>query len=119
MSLSLTELRLKHPVFEFSSFSWQLTQEGLEIQFIFTLEPLPSFRHTLLLRGVGEDNLKNVTSEELGSYLTLIGMIEGLSYWKAAASPTYKISAAPVSPAQLSWLEKLLKKGMGEYFYVN
>jgi hypothetical protein len=48
-----------------------------------------------------------------------IGMIELISYWKAACCPKLIIKPFTLSEPQISWWKKLYFNGLGEFFYLN
>ncbi|NLH51353.1 MAG: hypothetical protein GX459_00740 [Bacteroidales bacterium] len=48
-----------------------------------------------------------------------IGLIELISYWKAACSPRLIIQPAGLTNEQIQWWKKLYFNGLGEFFYVN
>lgn len=48
-----------------------------------------------------------------------LGMVELMSYWKITCSPKIQIKAGSLHDEQIDWWKKLLRKGMGEYFYRN
>jgi hypothetical protein len=48
-----------------------------------------------------------------------LGMIELISYWKAACSPRIIIGCGALSGEQVAWWKKLYYLGLGEFFYIN
>jgi len=48
-----------------------------------------------------------------------LGLIELLSYWKAACSPEIEIKAGPLNQEQIKWWKDLIINGMGQFFYEN
>lgn len=46
-------------------------------------------------------------------------LVAGVSYYKTCLPPTIEIKQAQVNAALADFLEKLYKKGLGEFFYVN
>ena len=48
-----------------------------------------------------------------------IGMIELLSYWKAACPPLVIVKAGTLNKQQITWWKKLWFNGLGEFFYTN
>ncbi|MCF8367374.1 MAG: hypothetical protein K9H16_16415, partial [Bacteroidales bacterium] len=48
-----------------------------------------------------------------------IGMVELISYWKAACPPKLIIKAGLIDNVQIIWWKKLWFNGLGEFFYTN
>jgi len=48
-----------------------------------------------------------------------IGMIEMLSYWKAACSPKIIVKPFSLNEEQVMWWKNLYFNGLGEFFYLN
>lgn len=57
--------------------------------------------------------------EALHRLLFSLGMVELISYWKAACPPKVIISCGCLSEEQALWWKKLYFHGLGEFFYVN
>src|SRR5262249_15792729 len=122
----LAELRRKHPRLVYNSFEGRLNQRGgIRLRFDFLLEPDITFApetifESVNVAGVGRTHL--AFQENLYFHL---GMIESLSYWKAACPPGIIIETPEDVPvcalneAQIGWWLDLLRRGMGEFFYVN
>ena len=60
-----------------------------------------------------------INSPAIRDLLFHIGMIELISYWKAACSPTIIIKCRTLSTEQLEWWKNLYFSGLGEFFYTN
>ncbi len=118
-SLTLTKLRQRHPVFNYDSYQAELTPTGLELTFFFSLPPEITFRPKLIIHGVTSTQWQTLTSELKEAWLFQLGLAELPSYWKATASPEIVIKSGILNQAQQNWWQKLLLKGMGEYFYQN
>jgi len=48
-----------------------------------------------------------------------VGMMELISYWKAACPPKIIVRCGALSGEQIAWWKKLYYLGLGEYFYTN
>lgn len=119
MSLSLTELRSRHPKLVFQDFAWHLADDGLHIEWHYQLEPTQPFQTKLVIPGVTATQLDSIPEPELRQLLLQLGVAELVSYWKLSCSPTIEIAAGWLSPAQIQWWHELLINGLGEFFYVN
>ncbi|OYT13628.1 MAG: hypothetical protein B6I19_04225, partial [Bacteroidetes bacterium 4572_114] len=60
-----------------------------------------------------------INESELNNLVFQIGMIELISYWKAACSPEVIIEAGSLNQEQVEWWKKLYYNGLGEFFYRN
>lgn len=113
-------LRLEYPWFSYESYHYTLTDEKLEFGFHFNLSDRYSFRPqmSIPLRSwftqQGQDSI-----QLLESLIFHIGLIELISYWKAACSSRVIIKPATLTSEQIEWWKKLYFNGLGEFFYVN
>lgn len=48
-----------------------------------------------------------------------IGMVELVSYWKAACPPQVIIKPFKLVPEQIAWWKEIYFQGLGEFFYLN
>ncbi len=117
--MTLDELRHQHPRFYYRTYQGQLTDHGLEIEFLFQTEPDLMFRPKILIAGVTQDHLDHLSPAALNTFLFNLGMIELISYWKATCSPEIVVEAGPLDQTQLAWWHDLLLNGLGEFFFVN
>jgi len=110
------DLRNKHPEFVYNSFSYLVQPHALELQFEFILKPGLYFRPVLTFHG-----WKGTVAyaKELEVYFFHIGLVEMLSYWKAACSPLITVNAGKLSDAQIEWWKDLILHGLGEFYYRN
>jgi hypothetical protein len=117
--MQLSQLRSQHPRLYYRSFTSQVTEEGLEIGFLFQTEPDISFHPKLVIEGVTSSQVAKLAPGELDQYVFHIGLVEMLSYWKATCSPQIVIEAGALSAEQINWWHDLLIQGLGEFFFVN
>jgi len=119
MSARLECLREKHPRFIYRSFRLEERGDTLVCRFFFQLEPDIVFTPQVYLEGGGGDRLASLPPQVLNNLFFHLGLIEMISYWKAACSPELVIEAGPLTVEQQSWWQGLLLEGMREFFYVN
>jgi UDP-N-acetyl-alpha-D-muramoyl-L-alanyl-L-glutamate epimerase len=112
-------LREKYPEFTYESFTYSPVKNGLEIGFTFKLGNEIEFHPTLKINQISEQELQRVPHDVLDRLVFNLGMVEMLSYWKAAASPKIIIKPLGLNTIQKAWWYDLLVKGMGEFFYKN
>ena len=96
-------LRTKYPKFIYESFS----ADSNTLKFNYSISK-HRFTHQISFENLKLDNL-----------IFHLGLAEMFSYWKLTCSPNIEIKAGYLSPKQIKFWEKLLIKGMGQYFYEN
>jgi hypothetical protein len=110
----LTDLRERHQLMRYESYSAQETEGGLQLNYRFTITPDLVFTPSLTLPC--PPGAIDSTTERLAF---LIGMVELLSYWKVACPAQIEIAAGYLSQTELSFWENLIRQGLGEFFYLN
>lgn len=111
-------LRKKYPFFSFEDYRIVHSADQLEIKYRFNLSDLHIFEPTITIPSKPFINL-NINEDLLNNLAFHIGMVELISYWKAACPPTVFINTAFIDKVQVSWWKNLYFKGLGEFFYVN
>lgn len=112
------QLRHLYPVFTYEDFSWKISGSQLLLSFHFNLGNRYNFypAHSIELSNWSS----NLPADDIMDNLVFhIGMVELVSYWKAACSPTVLIKPYRLKPAQRAWWKKLYFQGLGEFFHVN
>lgn len=117
--LQFEELRAKHPFISYDDFKVERAGDSLKVTFHFTLEPHIEFKPEVVFESVDWARVDELDAGLLDNLFFHLGLIETLSYWKAACSPEILIRAGAISEEQREWWQDLLLHGMGEYFYVN
>lgn len=115
----LRALRAQHPRFHYEGFSHELRDGALRVEYRFRLEPDIVFTPKLKIQGVEAAHLASLPAGQIDNLLFHIGMVETFSYWKAAATAEIVVHAAALNNEQTAWWLDLLRRGMGEFFYVN
>ncbi|HWP84027.1 MAG TPA: hypothetical protein VNN17_02465, partial [Terriglobia bacterium] len=126
------ELRRRHPRFFYEGFErspYGPRRDALRLRFRFRLEssdgPDLAFAPEIIIEGAEGKRCQQIPGPLLENLFFHLGLIEAFSYWKAACSPEIVVTPPESAPiraldaAQLAWWGDLLRKGMGEYFYVN
>ena len=113
------ELRAKFPYFVFEGYDFQYTSQGLEVQYSFNLSDRFFFKPTLKIPKKSFFIREQLPGKILDNILFQIGMIELISYWKCACSPSIVIKNQHLSREQIQWWKKLYFNGLGEFFYLN
>jgi hypothetical protein len=112
-------LRKKYPEFVFKSFDWRLSKNDLEVSFNFSMAPDIVFKPKLTVKNISRRGLESIGKQSLDNLIFHLGLIESLSYWKAACSPKIKIEAGELDLKQKKWWRKLIIKGLSQFFYEN
>ena len=111
--------RKQFPFFSYKGFDSQYSDKGLRVQFHFNLADKYSF-HPVLIIPFKELFIKdNIRKEIIDNLLFHIGMIELLSYWKAACPPVIRIECGSLNEEQVKWWKKIYFYGLGEFFFLN
>jgi hypothetical protein len=113
------ELRRRHPRFIYERFTLGRAGQSLHAQFRFRLEPDIEFTPETFIKTLDWARVEEMPRAVLEDLFFPLGLIEMMSYWKAACSPEIVVRAGALTNEQITWWTELLRKGMGEYFYVN
>lgn len=118
MHTRFEDLQKQYPVFRYVGFLHELDGEDLRTTFAFEAGE-HKFFPKIIFRNVGEKRVKQMGKEALDVYVFHIGLAEMASYWKLTCSPHIQIEAGTLNTIQIAFWEKLIEKGMGEFFFVN
>jgi hypothetical protein len=111
--------REEYSYFSFNDFSVARVDDELRMKFFFSLDDKYSFEPEMSIQ-IGEDFLNgNVLIESLKPFVFHIGMVELISYWKAACPKKVIIKPYTLNDEQIAWWKYLYFQGLGEFFYVN
>ncbi|MDD4661700.1 MAG: hypothetical protein PHG24_00255 [Candidatus Pacebacteria bacterium] len=110
------DLRKKHPIFRYKNFKYNFKGKNLNISFDFLLEPDIKFKPSLKIKGIEK---KSFDKEIIDNLVFNLGMIELVSYYKAACSPKIIIECANLTLKQKNFWKKLYLNGLGEFFFEN
>jgi hypothetical protein len=113
------ELRARHPSLVYAACWHEAAGDTLRFGFHFRLEPEVEFTPTTTVSGLDAERLAAADAAVLRNLVFNVGLIELLSYWKAACPARIDIRAGAVEEAQLAWLRGLLGRGLREFFSVH
>ena len=113
------ELRKNYPVFEYQSYTYIVNDGGLEAKFIFKLGKNITFTPSIKIPDRSFYNFEILSDSDIKNLVFHIGMIELISYWKAACPPRLVIHPHKLNNKQVSFWKKLYFNGLGEFFYLN
>lgn len=110
----IEQLRKQHPRLIYQDYNYHLVDRELKIQFQFLLEPQITFAPKLSIP------LSQIPEQQaIENFVFHLGLIELISYWKAACPPEIVINPGNLSPEQIQWWQDLFKYGLGEFYYQN
>ena len=117
------QLRTDYPVFVYESYSIKLIDNEIVIRFTFNLNNRYRFypeTRIAIRPGISDVFFKKGGSlSDLNIFVFNIGMIELISYWKAACSPKVIVKPHMLDAEQINWWKKIYFHGLGEFFYLN
>jgi len=116
-NIKYLSIRKDYPVFEYSELKASRKNGGLLLNFTFKVGGEYVFKPELVFPG--NERLEKISDDLLQVLAFNIGMVEMISYWKAFCSPTIIINPYRLKPEQEDWWKKLLRYGLGEFFYTN
>ena len=115
------QLRRDFPLFCYEAFHYETTGKSLEISFHFSLSEDIHFRPKISIPW--KQNLfipyENLSSSALDNLIFHMGMIELISYWKAACPQKVVIKPFRLTGEQEDFWKKLYYLGLGEFFHMN
>jgi len=113
------DFRARYPFFEYRDFSFSLSDKGLEIEFFFNLSDEIQFHPCLFIPRKSWFLPDQKILGLLPNIIFNIGMIEMISYWKAACPRVIRIRPGFLEPDQVVWWKQCYFNGLGEFFYLN
>lgn len=112
--MTIEQLRMRHPRLIYQRFSMAHDAAAVRIGYEFLLEPDIVFRPTLVIPYSGPFD-----EAVLAPYVFHLGLVEAISYWKAACPGAFVVEAGPLSPEQIRFWYDLFIHGLGEFLYRN
>ncbi|SDU28139.1 hypothetical protein SAMN05444156_3040 [Verrucomicrobium sp. GAS474] len=110
-------LRERHPSLTYEGFTAEEREGNLVCHFEFSLEEGPTFRPALSIPLPTEGG--GVPSGALKALVFRIGLVELISYWKAACPPRVVLRAGKLGAEEAAWWRWVWFHGLGEFFYLN
>ena len=113
------KLRKAYPYFVFQSYSIFRTKTSLQAKFLFSLAGKYTFQPEIEIPFRDFYRSEKLSGKVIENMIFHIGMIELVSYWKAACPPKVIVRAGRLDEKQIAWWKKLYFHGLGEFFYLN
>lgn len=111
-------LREEFPFMAFEDFSLENFEGGIKIRYDFNLADRFSFSPELVIAPRDFYHF-DIADKRLQNLAFHVGMVELISYWKAACPPKLIVRPLTLNAEQISWWKKLWFRGLGEFFYTN
>jgi hypothetical protein len=113
------KLRKEFKKFTFDSYEIKKDSDRLQISYNFNLDNKYFFRPSIQIPLKSIIKSQNITNSNLKNIVFHIGMVELLSYWKAACPRQILIKPFNLNEEQKQWWKNLYYNGLGEFFYLN
>ncbi|MFH1297379.1 MAG: hypothetical protein ABIJ04_08925 [Bacteroidota bacterium] len=113
------QLRDEFAFFTYEGYDYSYSGHGLDIRFYFNLADRYNFSPTTFIPHKEFFIPEEQIMELLPSLVFHLGLIELISYWKAACPPKLIIKPHALSPEQVAWWKKCWFNGLGEFFFLN
>ncbi len=118
-NIKYSKLRNEYNYFTYENYCYRQKNDILEITYSFSLADKYYFNPKLIIPIRDFFVSENMSEAKLSNLIFHIGMIELLSYWKAACPPRIIIKPFHLNDEQVNWWKKLYFYGLGEFFYLN
>ncbi|NVO18211.1 MAG: hypothetical protein HXX13_00830 [Bacteroidetes bacterium] len=121
--LKFNSFREKFPFLSYEGFYSKVQVDGILVEYHFNLSDTHIFRPKFHFPV--KSNLKKkldekfITSSLFQNLLFHIGMIELISYWKAACPEVIKVKGVSLDKGQVKWWKNVYYQGLGEFFFTN
>lgn len=119
INVKYNDLRKNYPYFIYESYNIDSNNSNIDIKYKFNLSDKYYFYPSLQIPLKPYYRLNNNKLSHFHNVIFHIGMIEMISYWKAACSPEVIIKPHSLNKQQILWWKDLYYKGLGEFFHVN
>ena len=112
------QLRKDYKYFIYEGFSIKSDKDKISIIYDFNLADKFYFHPSIeIIKG---NHIKDeLNQHEISNFAFHIGMIELISYWKAACPKLIIVKPYKLNDSQIAWWKNLYFNGMGEFFYLN
>ena len=117
--MNFEELREKYTQLVYEGFKIEPEDGNLKVTFDFLLMPDIEFKPVVVFPNISQERLEEIGPKILENLTFNLGMVELLSYWKAACPQEIVIKAGFLDEEQKVFWKNLLIKGLGEFFYTN
>lgn len=114
-----TILRKRFQAFYYDGYEFNRKKDHIAVMFRFRLDDAYTFRPEMKIKLLKGMETSHISDEHLEYLIFNIGMVELISYWKAACPAVLIIRPYFLSDKQISFWKKMYFNGLGEFFYRN
>ena len=111
--------RKEYDFFEYQSYEINVEDRKLNIKYNFNLSNKHYFNPRISFVIPDSFDISEIYKGKLNNLVFNIGMIELISYWKAACPKRIIIRPHKLNLDQVNWWKNLYFNGLGEFFYLN
>ncbi len=112
-----TDLRKQFQIFSFEGYNFQLNGHELSVEYQFSLDNQLIFKPQT--KFIFNSQPEHLNQNDIHVLLFNLGMVELISYWKAACPKRVIIKPFQLNQDQIRWWKKLWFNGLGEFFWIN
>lgn len=117
------QLRQEFPFMEYQGFETIIDKTGLHVSYLFNLSDKFTFRpgFSVPKKRIYKEfpTSESIQSPLFQNLLFHIGLIELISYWKAACPEKVIVKGQKLTEEQCAWWKNVYYQGLGEFFYTN
>lgn len=113
------EFRKEFATFSYDDFSYSNDHEHFRIIYRFSLDGKYFFAPEISIPLKDFYQIEKLPVALLNNLVFHMGMVELISYWKAACAAKVIIKPYKLGQEQIRWWKKLYYHGLGEFFYLN
>jgi len=119
MAKNFTELRAAHGAFFYNGYCVEERADHLLISYDFAIEGLREFRTQIKIMTDHLEIVNPFGGETARRLIFSLGLVEAISYWKAACPARFVVRCGALSDEQMLWWKRLWFGGLGEFFFIN
>ena len=117
--MDVNSLRKKYPEITYRHFNWKIGQQALHLNFEYYIRPRFTFHTKVDIHFKGSVMRTDIPEAFINNAVFHLGLVDLFSYWKLVCAPVIAITAGSLTWRQITFWQRLLIRGMGEYFYKN
>lgn len=116
---TFAELRELYPTFTYERYEIEKIGTRVKLTFHFSIDGLCDFSPSTEIETKNLDVLNDPQSPDAQAIAFSLGMVELVSYWKAACPKTVRVRCGYLSEWDKRWWKRLYFRGLSEFFYRN
>lgn len=113
------QLRQEYPTFTYENYKIEQVGTRLRLTFLFSIDGLCRFTPSTEIETENLSVCNDPQSPDAQAIAFALGMVELISYWKAACPPRVVVRCGYLSEWDIRWWKRLYFSGLSEFFYRN